>query len=75
MNVSYLSSSVTEERLECAFQLAETPEVHRAINISDMVTISKVYSSKRTVCNMWDRFQNMVGFLNLNYSKWNNIVC
>ena len=48
---------ITDERLACAFALAESPAVHRGQqDTSAYMSIQEVYASPELVCHLWDLF-------------------
>jgi hypothetical protein len=67
--------NTTEERLQCAFNLSESPVVHRSIDDEKMVTIDMAYNSKDTVCNMWNALNERCSIAAYGYSAWNNTNC
>jgi hypothetical protein len=71
LNVGYIS----EDRLKCAFFLAENPIVRRSVDAKAMVTIDQAYQSKEVVCTVWKIMLNMTDLVSYGYTPWKNTMC
>ncbi len=74
------NTTITTERLECAFALAENPSAHRTVasNASHLfVTKEIAYGSAALVCAMWRELKPSLGELRsvYNYTVWKNTSC
>eukprot|EP01037_Dinobryon_pediforme_P047398 gene47398-61521_t len=64
-------ADVPDERLECAFVLADNRQAHRSVDES-MMTKDLAYR-REIACRMWSLFGNYAA--KHNYKPWNNYDC
>jgi hypothetical protein len=68
-------TGIPTQRIECAFNLSESPKVHRSIDGEKMVTIDIAYESPITVCSMWRVLSTRTSIAGYGYTPWNNTDC
>lgn len=66
----YLSYPFDEQMLKCAYQLSDSPSVHR----HSFVTATDAYDSNREfICEMWSLVKNFAS--NFSYTPWEGMNC
>lgn len=68
----FLGVPATEEKLSCAFVLAENPDAHRTIDKTTMMTKEDAYTKELT-CRMWALFGEFAS--KHGYKPYNNFDC
>jgi len=65
--------NVTTTRLECAFLLAENPDIHRHISSKDKYVSKDEAYFEELACRMWQTFGNYATIHG--YKVWNDLDC
>ena len=73
--VQFIPFESNDERVKCAFTLADDPKAHRIIDKNKMVTIYDAYKSTELVCKVWEILRRRTNIATFGYVIWNNVSC